>query len=133
MSQGAVLVCVTAQRSSHLLIRRGAEIARREKLPLLVLCVCGSGPNLLEFPGVNEALNDLYQASGDVGAEMTMLTSQDPRGAIRRFARERGITHLVMGQGAPSPHGLAAQLSSDLPDVVFYTEMTDCMPEMAVL
>ena len=133
MSQGAVLVCVTAQRSSHLLIRRGKEIARRENLPLLVLCVCGSGPNLLEFPGVSEALNDLYHASGDAGAEMTMLTSRDPRGAICHFARDRGVTHLVMGRGAPSPHGLAAQLASDLPDVIFYTELTDCVPEMAAL
>lgn len=133
MSKGAVLVCVTAQRSSHLLIRRGEEIARREHLPLLVLCVCGSGPNLLEFPGVNKALNDLYQASGEAGAEMTMLTSSDPRGAIRHFARDRGVTHLVVGQGTPSPHGLSAQLASDLPDVILHVEMTDCMPEMAAL
>mgnify|MGYP000186370651 CR=1 FL=1 len=133
MPKGAVLVCVTAQKSSHLLIRRGAELARREALPLLVLFVCGSGPNLLEMPGVSEMLDDLYRASCAEGAEMTMLTSPDPRSAIRSFAQERHATHLVMGQGVPSPHGLAAQLASDLPEVHIHTELTECMPEMAAL
>lgn len=125
MPKGSVLVCVTAQHSSHALIRRGREIAQKESLPLLVLSVCGTGPNLLELPGVVQTLDDLYRASSEAGAEMTMLTSSDPRTTIAQFARDHHVSHLVLGQGTPSPHSFAVCLASDLPDVIVHTEMAE--------
>lgn len=122
--QTATLVCVTAQRSSQKLILRGAEIARTQQDALLVLSVSGSGMNLLENPGVMDALNDLYAISGQVGAEMTMMQAANPRAAIASFIRKRNVKRIVLGQGKPDPNGLVAQLMAEFPHVAFYIEPT---------
>ena len=119
-----VLVCVTGQQSSRRLIHRGAEIAREHGASLLVLAVSGSGFNLLKNPSVNQALNDLYALSGEVGAEMTMLSDQDPHRAICQFARARGVTRLVLGEGRPGDSRFVTQLMRSLPQVAFTVEPT---------
>lgn len=97
--KGTVLVCVTGQATGRRLIHRGAGIAREAGLPLLVLSVSGSGLNVLEDPQVSLALNELYHLSSEVGAEMTMLHAPDALHAITRFARERHVVQVVLGEG----------------------------------
>ena len=115
-----VLVCVTAQPSSHRLIAAGDALAAECALPLQVLAVAGSGQNLLELPHVITTLDALYARARSVGAEMTMLTDRDPRRAIADFARKCGATHLVMGKGGASPDSLQSQLARALPQVAFH-------------
>lgn len=117
-----VLVCVTGQQSSQRLIHRGAEIAARHGAPLLVLSVSGSGVNLLSNPSVSQALNDLYRLSVEVGAEMTMLHHTDAHRAICDFAKERGVTHLVLGQGQNGENPFILRLKQALPQVTFMIE-----------
>lgn len=117
-----VLVCVTGQQSSQRLIHRGAEIAARLQAPLLVLSVSGSGVNLLSNPEVSQALNDLYRLSVEVGAEMTMLHHHDAHRAICGFVQERGVSHLVLGQGQASENPFIARLMQAMPKVAFHIE-----------
>lgn len=119
-----VLVCVTGQQSSQRLIRRGAALAREHGAALLVLSVSGSGVNLLSNPEVSQALNDLYRLSGEVGAEMTMLHHHDAHRAICDFAKERGVTRLVLGEGKPGASAFIANLMRSLPSVAFTIEPT---------
>lgn len=118
-----VLVCVTGQQSSSRLIHRGAHIAQQKDAALLVLSVSGSGVNLLSNPDVSQALNDLYRLSGEVGAEMTMLHHTDAHRAICDFVSERGVTHLVLGEGKPGSVFIA-NLMRSLPQVTFTVEST---------
>lgn len=119
-----VLVCVTGQQSSQRLIHRGAALAREHGAELLVLSVSGSGVNLLSNPEVSQALNDLYRLSGEVGAEMTMLHHHDAHRAICDFARVRGVTRLVLGEGKPGASAFIPHLMRSLPDVAFTIEPT---------
>lgn len=119
-----VLVCVTGQQSSQRLIHRGAELARQHSAALLVLSVSGAGFNLLTNPSVSQSLNDLYSLSGQVGAEMTMVHHPDPHQAICDFVRERGVTHLVLGESRPDHNGFVAGLMQALPHVSFVIEPT---------
>lgn len=117
-----VLVCVTGQQSSQRLIHRGAQLAGELNAQLLVLSVSGSGFNLLSDPQVSQALNDLYRLSGQVGAEMTMLHDPDALHAIRHFARSRGVTHLVLGEGRTGENTFISSLMRALPQVIFTLE-----------
>lgn len=120
-----VLVCVTGQQSSQRLIHRGAQLAQQCGATLLVLSVSGAGFNLLTNPSVSQSLNDLYCLSGQVGAEMTMIHHTNPHQAICDFARERGVTRLVLGESRPGPNSLIAGLMQALPNVAFTVEPTD--------
>lgn len=115
-----VLVCVTGQRSSARLIHEGAEIARQHQGTLLVLSVSGSGLNTLAHPGVAEALDELYRLSHEVGAEMTMLHAPDAHKAICAFARERGVTHILLGESRNGSGSFEASLMRSLPQVTFH-------------
>jgi two-component system sensor histidine kinase KdpD len=120
-----VLVCVTGQQSSQRLIHCGAALAQELNAPLLVLSVSGSGYNLLSDPKVSQALNDLYRLSGEVGAEMTMLHHHNAHQAICDFAKERGVTHLVLGEGRPGANAFVANLMRALPRVSFRIESAE--------
>lgn len=124
-----VLVCVTAQTTSHRLIQKAADIAREQDLPLLVLAVLGSGPNLLELPHVAATLDALYARASHVGAEMTIITDKDPQKAISGFVSKRHSTHLVMGQGNGSPNSLQNRLMRELPKVNFHTFDANQLPD----
>ena len=117
------LVCVTGQQSSSRLIHRGAELAQQRGASLLVLSVSGSGVNLLSNPDVSQALNDLYRLSCEVGAEMTMLHHTDAHRAICDFVKERGVTHLILGESKPGS-AFIANLMRALPQVAFTVEST---------
>ncbi len=117
-----VLVCVTGQQSSQRLIHQGAALAQELSATLLVLSVSGSGVNLLSNPQVSQALNDLYRLSVEVGAEMTMLHHTDAHRAICDFARERSVTHLVLGQGPSGENPFITRLKASLPQVAFFVE-----------
>ena len=125
----SVLVCVTAQPTSHRLIQRAAQIAQAAGQPLLVLAVLGSGPNLLQLPHVAATLDALYARAGGVGAEMTIITDNDPQKAIAGFVRKRSVSCLVMGQGNGSPNSLQNRLMRELPQVDFHTFDANQLPD----
>ena len=70
-----VLVCVTDQLSSERLIRSGAEIAKKQKLALHVVCVLPEG---FVSEKTSSVLQNLYDTANSLGAEMTFYYNSDP-------------------------------------------------------
>ncbi len=118
--ESCVLVCVTGQRGCDRLIRRGREIAVENFLPLHVLHV-RTGKTMLGNADVSEALNYLYGLARDADAEMDILSSQDVRGTLCKYARAHGARYMVLGvaPGSQGGGGLIAELQNDLPNVCF--------------
>ena len=118
--ESCVLVCVTGQRGCDRLIRRGREIAVESFLPLHVLHV-RTGKTMMGNADVSEALNYLYGLARDADAEMDILTSQDVRGTLCRYAKDHGARCMVLGvaPGGLSDGGLIGELRRELPDVRF--------------
>lgn len=119
---GAVLVCVTGQKSSERLIHKGAALAQQHQATLLVLSVSGSGLNVMSDPQVAQALDQLYRSACAVGAEMTMMQARDPHKAIVQFCKNRGVTHVVLGQSKDGSGSFISSLNRALPKVTFHIE-----------
>lgn len=117
-----ILVLVTGQKSGSRLIHKGAEMAAQHDAQLLVLSVSGSGLNTLTNPSVIQALDELYQQSCEVGAEMTMLHAADVRKAICDFIKVRSVTRVILGQSRESSSAFITQLMRSLPQIAFTIE-----------
>ena len=89
-----VLVCVTDQLSSERLIRSGAEIAKKQKLALHVVCVLPEG---FVSEKTSSVLQNLYDTANSLGAEMTFYFNSDPALTIAVHAKKSGSVHIVSG------------------------------------
>ena len=116
----SVLVCVTGQKSCERLIVAGAELARREGVPLVVMHVARTGGGVLGYRNEPEALEYLLGCSVSHGADMFVKKSDDVVGAIEAEVRARKATILVAGRAAGySGWDLLDELQGRLPGVRF--------------
>ena len=116
----SVLVCVTGQKSCERLIVAGAELARREGVPLVVMHVARTGGGVLGYRNEPEALEYLLGCSVSHGADMFVKKSDDVVGAIESEVRARKATVLVAGRAAGySGWDLLDELQGRLPGVRF--------------
>ncbi len=116
----SVLVCVTGQKSCERLIVAGAELARREGVPLVVMHVARTGGGVLGYRNEPEALEYLLGCSVSHGADMFVKKSDDVVGAIESEARARKAAILVAGRAAGySGWDLLDELQGRLPGVRF--------------
>ena len=116
----SVLVCVTGQKSCERLIVTGAEIARREGVPLVVMHVARTGANVMGYKNEPEALEYLLKRSVEHGADMFVKKSDDIVGAIEAEARDRRAGVIVAGRAANySGWDLLDELKGRLPGVKF--------------
>ena len=116
----SVLVCVTGQKSCERLIVAGAELARREGVPLVVMHVARTGGGVLGYRNEPEALEYLLKCSVAHGADMFVKKSDDVVGAIEAEVRARKATILVAGRAAGySGWDLLDELRLRLPGVRF--------------
>lgn len=114
------MVCVTVQKTCERLIREGAMLGTEDGLR--VVHVVKTGGAVLGADSDGEALDYLYRIASEYGAEMDMLRSDDVAGTITRFAKENGISYIVMG--APAESGgksIVRQLQAKLPGVQIFT------------
>ncbi len=93
-----VMVCVTRQRNCERLIRLGKDIADREEGQLFVIHVARLGETFLGNPDEGKALDYLFSISKNVGADMTVLRSQNIVDTLVSFAKDTKITAMVLGQ-----------------------------------
>ena len=115
--EASILVLVTLQRHCARLIRRGADMALKQRRPLKVLHVAKrKAANAPEAAVTADILNDLYALANEAGAEMCLLTSDVMVTAAAAYAKEHGIKQIVMGAGEQA-HGIAETLSGLLPGV----------------
>lgn len=97
-AQEKILVCVNLNFNAEYLIRRGYRIAKMLKASLFVLYVKRN-----EYTTDREKLkklDDLSELCTKLEAEFKVVTAVDPALPIITFAKEHGITQVVIGQSA---------------------------------
>ena len=96
--QKNILVCVTQQKTCERLIRY-AESIRNESGDgnLHVIHVAKNEWNFLDNKKEGEALEYLFSISKSVGANLSVLKSDDISKTIADFAIENNINYIIMG------------------------------------
>ncbi len=114
-----ILVCVTQQKTCERLIRKAAEIRNSLKGELFVIHVAKNEWNFLDNIKEGEALEYLFGISKSVGANLTVLKSDDIISTLVSFIKENKIKCVVMGE-SPNDHkenNFAMELSGMLPNL----------------
>ena len=123
MLNNNVMVCVTRQKNCERLIEFGKTMASDLDGKLYVVHVAKTGTNFLGNPDESEALECLYQASKNAGADMAVLRSNNIVDTIISFAKENNVSHAILGEAPKSKNknrtDIAEYLKSLLPDVIF--------------
>lgn len=102
-SPNNILVCVTQQKTCERLIRKAANLRDELKGELFVIHVAKNAWNFLDNIKEGEALDYLFRISKSVGADLSVLKSDNIVETIVTFVRERKISYIVMGE-SPNDH-----------------------------
>ncbi|MCT4687735.1 universal stress protein [Vallitalea sp.] len=99
MSQDAekVLVCITIQKNSKRLIRKGAEIANEINGELHILHV-EKGMSIFKNEESIKLLEELFEYGKQLGGEVHFLSGKDVPSKIVDFIKSMQITRLVLGE-----------------------------------
>ncbi|NLL06707.1 MAG: universal stress protein [Clostridiaceae bacterium] len=98
-----ILVCVTQQKTCERLIRKAANLRDDLKGELFVIHVAKNAWNFLGNKKEGEALDYLFRISKSVGADLSVLKSDNIVETIVEFVREKEISYIVMGE-SPNDH-----------------------------
>lgn len=91
-----IMVCVTKQRTCQRLIDYGKTLMSSDDT-IHIIHVAGSDYNFLGDSEENKALEFLYEKSREVGADLTVLKSDDTILTLCSLAKENEITKMVVG------------------------------------
>lgn len=91
-----IMVCVTKQRTCQRLIDHGKTLMGSDDT-IHIIHVAGSDYNFLGDSEENKALEFLYEKSREVGADLTVLKSDDTILTLCSLAKENEITKMVVG------------------------------------
>lgn len=91
-----IMVCVTKQRTCQRLIDYGKTLMSIDDT-IHIIHVAGSDYNFLGDSEENKALEFLYEKSREVGADLTVLKSDDTILTLCSLAKENEITKMVVG------------------------------------
>ena len=94
-----LMVAVTSEPGTDVLIRRAARMAARVKGELDVVHVIADDGSRREDRGTADRLRQL---TSDIGARWHEIRDDDPAQAIARFARQHQITQIVIGSSQRS-------------------------------
>jgi two-component system, OmpR family, sensor histidine kinase KdpD len=97
-AQEKILVCVSLKHNSDYLIRRGYRLAKMLRAQLYVLYVYNNED--VKSDRRLKELDEITQLSNKLGAEFQVVKSFDPAVPIINFAKENGITQVIIGQSA---------------------------------
>lgn len=98
-----ILVCVTQQKTCERLIRKAAVIGNETNANLFVIHVAKNEWNFLDNIKEGEALEYLFDISKSVGANLSVLKSDEIAGTIADFAKNNNIDCIIMGE-SPGDH-----------------------------
>ena len=113
-----VLVCVTGQKTCERLIQEGAAIAGQLDGKVSVVHVAAKGAAILGNHREGEALEYLFRAADEVGADMTVLRAGDVLDTLVAFSREQQVDCIVVGVARGRDGGdFAERLRMRLPHV----------------
>ncbi len=114
-----ILVCVTKQKTCERLIRSAHNILLQSGGQLFVLHVARNDWNFLDNAKEGEALEYLFNISKSVGANLTVLRSDNIVQTIVDFARENDINCVILGESPDkrSENQFRSKLAAMLNDV----------------
>lgn len=98
-----ILVCVTQQKTCERLIRKAAALKSDPRAELFVIHVAKNEWNFLDNAKEGEALEYLFGISKSVGANLSVLKSDEIVDTIVGYAKDQRISHIVMGE-SPNDH-----------------------------
>lgn len=93
-----ILVCVTQQKTCERLINKAYELAKEYGGNLFILNVVKSDLNFLDSARESEALEYLFGISKKVGANLSVLKSDDILRTIAEYADDNEIDFIVLGK-----------------------------------
>ena len=91
-----IMVCVTKQRTCQRLIDYGKTMMGSDDT-IHIIHVTGSDYNFLGDSEENKALEFLYEKAREVGADLTVLKSDDTISTLCSLAKDNEITKMVVG------------------------------------
>lgn len=117
-----VMVCVTQQKTCERLIMSGyAKKGKDGKIN--ILNVVNEDENFLYKTNEADALEYLFQVSKKAGADLMVIRAEDIIAAMADFAKENGVTHIVLGaspqSGDEETHPIVKKLKKYLKDVEY--------------
>ncbi|HWR18985.1 MAG TPA: universal stress protein UspA [Clostridia bacterium] len=117
-----IMVCVTGQKSCDRLINRGIERSLNT-IPIHVVHCVETGRNFLGSPYEADAIEYLFTAAQVAGAELNLLRADDVDDALVGYAKDNGVTLIVMGAASERKRNtgddITMRLQRRLPDVEF--------------
>lgn len=93
-----ILVCVTQQKTCERLIKNANELLKKYKGDLYIINVVKNDVNFLDSNTESEALEYLFGISKSIGANLSVLKSDDIPGTIARYADENNIHCIILGK-----------------------------------
>lgn len=118
-----IMVCVTQQKTCERLIVNGYSMKDEEEDKLYVIHVVNEKDKFLNNNSDGEALEYLFGVSKKVGADLAVLRSKNVVKTIVDFAKEKEITHILMGvspeSGKEESQNITFKLQNELPGVEF--------------
>lgn len=100
-----ILVCVTQQKTCERLINAAHELVGEYGGKLYVINVVKNDLNFLDSPRESEALEYLFGISKSVGANLSVLKSDDIPLAIAQYAEENDIGCIILGKSPSENSG----------------------------
>lgn len=98
MNNKDILVCITQQKTCERLIRKAAELKGEYGGALHVIHVVRNETNFLNNDKEGEALEYLFGISKSVGANLSVLKSDNVVEAIAEYALNNKIGCLIIGE-----------------------------------
>jgi K+-sensing histidine kinase KdpD len=98
-----IMVCVTQQKTCERLIRHAEKLRDKPDGDLHVVHVVKNDSNILDNKKEGEALEYLFSISKSVGANLSVLKSDNIAQTLADYATENKINYIVMGQ-SPDDH-----------------------------
>lgn len=113
-----ILVCVTQQKTCERLIKKAIELSDEQDY-VYIIHVAKNNWSILDNEKEGEALEYLFSISKSVGANLTVLRSDDIVGTIVDYCTENKINVLIMGdtKGDHKENHFFNELKSKLPHV----------------
>lgn len=125
------MVCVTVQKTCEKLIAEGVKCAAGGEL--YVVHVAKDGAKVLGSGTEGEALEYLFRAAHQNGAEMEILRSSNVEDTIISFAKQHAVDCIVMGRSRKTeksqlPENIRKRLPSVQLRIVYSTFAEDLLP-----
>ena len=100
-----ILVCVTQQKTCERLINEAYKLVSEYKGKLFIINVVRNDLNFLDSVKESEALEYLFGISKSMGANLSVLKSDDIAGTIAQYAAENHINCVILGKSPSENKG----------------------------